>query len=154
MWELDHEECWTPKNQCFELWCWGRLLKVPWGARRSHQLIRKEINPEYSLKGLMLKPWYFAHLMQKADSSGRTLRLGKMEGRRRREQWRMRWLDGNTNSMDMCLSGLQALVINREAWHSEVHGVTRSWTRLRDWTENELKEKWEIEGGWEYFWFV
>ena len=134
-WTIKKAEWW--RIDAFELWCWRRLLRIPWTSRRSNQSILKEISPGCSLEGLMLKLklQYFGHLMWRADSFEKTLMLGQIEGRRRRGQQRMKWLDGIINLMDMGLCGHRELVIDREAWRAAIHGVAKSQTRLSNWTE-------------------
>ena len=152
---MDGCESWTLKKaerrriDAFELWCWRRLLRVPWTARRSNQSILKEISPGCSLEGLMLKLkfQYFGYLMQKADSFEKTLMLGKIEGRRRRGWQRVKWLYGMTDSMDMGLDGLQELVMGREGWRAAVHGVAKSQTWLSDWTELNWTNYWKKQKG-------
>ena len=154
MWDLDCKESWAQKNWCFELWCWRRLLRVPWNARRSNQSILKEISPGCSLEGLMLKVklQYFGHLMWRVDSLEKTLMMGKIEGRRRRGWQRMRCLDGITDTVDTGLGGILVLVMHRESWCHAFHGVAKSWSRLSDWAELNWK-LWEfpVECEWDPF---
>ena len=135
MWELGHKKRWAPKNWCFRIVVLEKLLRAPWTARRSNQSVLKEVNPDYSLEGLMLKLklQYFGHLMPRADTLEKTLMLGKIEGRRRRGRERMRWLDSTTDSMDMSLSRLQDIWEDRRAWHGAIHEVAKSQTQLIDW---------------------
>ena len=138
MWELDHKEGWALKNWCFELWCWRRLPRIPWTARRSSQSIIKAISPEYSLEKLMLKLklQYFVHLMQRGNSLENALMLGKREDRRKRRWQRTRWLDSISDSMGMSLSKTRKMVKDREAWCAAVHGIAKRWTWLNYWTRD------------------
>ena len=153
MWELDHKECWALKNDAFELWCWSRLLRVPWTARRSNQSIIKEINPEDLLGRVMVKVklQYFGHLMWRADSLEKTLMLSNTEGRRRRGQQRMKWLHGIIDLVDMILNKLQEIVKDREVWHAAIHGVAKSRTWVRNGTATTYISYWFYFYGESYY---
>ena len=142
MWQLDHKARLACRTDAFKLWCWRRLLRVPWTARGSNQSILKEINHEYSLEKLKLKLQYFGHLMPRTESLENTLMLGKIEGKRRRGWQRTRWLYGITDSVDMNLSKLREIVKDSKVWRAAVHGVTKSWTWLSDWTTPTTKSGW------------